>query len=106
MTIEATRDLATRLIVSTGAQAAFGLALEERAPSLQLDPAIKAEVDHTLGALGARDVFHGVDHRVLRPLLAEIRTTMLLSAKLLMKPPSGPGWSHAEDEILQVYGPT
>jgi hypothetical protein len=31
MTIEATRDLATRLIVSTGALAAFGLALEERA---------------------------------------------------------------------------
>jgi SAM-dependent methyltransferase len=104
MTIEATRDLATRLIVSTGALAAFGLALEERATGLQLDPAIKAEVDHTLGALGARDVLDGVDHRVLRPLLAEIRTTMLLSAKLLMKPTSGPGWSHTEDEILQNTG--
>jgi hypothetical protein len=49
MTIEATRDLATRLIVSTGALAAFGLALEERATGLQLDPAIKAEVDHCAG---------------------------------------------------------
>ena len=43
MTIEATRDLATRLIVSTGTLAAFGLALEDRATDLQLDPAIKAK---------------------------------------------------------------
>jgi hypothetical protein len=45
MTIEATRDFGTRLIVSTGALAAFGLALEERATSLQLDPANRLWTD-------------------------------------------------------------
>ena len=104
MTIEATRDLATRLIVSTGTLAAFGLALEDRATDLQLDPAIKAEVDGILGALGARDVLDGVDQSVLRPLLAEIRTTMLVCAKLVMNPTTRPGWSHTEGDILQNTG--
>jgi hypothetical protein len=52
MTIEATRDLATRLIVSTRALAAFGLALEERAAGLQLDPANRLWTDLGSCALG------------------------------------------------------
>jgi hypothetical protein len=72
MTIEATRDLATRLIVSTVALAAFGLALKERTTGLQLDPAIKGEVDRSL-ARWKRNICEGVDQSALRPLLAELR---------------------------------
>ena len=104
MTIEAVRDLVIRLTVSTGSLAALGLTLDERVTGAQLDPAIKAEIDHLLGALGARGMLDGVSSAELKPVLAEIRTTLLQGAKLLLNPTSGPGWTHTEAEILQSQG--
>jgi len=103
MTIGAVRDLIMRLNVSTGALAALGVALDERVSGVALDPAIKTEIDHLLAALGANKMLDGVDPAELRPVLAEIRMTLLQDAKLLLSPTSA-GWTHTEAEILQSTG--
>src|SRR5262245_40357276 len=103
MTIAAVRDLIMRLSVSTGALAALGVALDERVSGAALDPAIKTEIDHLLAALGANEMLDGVDPAELRPILAEIRMTLLQDAKLLLGPTSA-GWTHTEAEILQSTG--
>jgi Methyltransferase domain len=104
MTIEAVRDLAMHLTVSTGALVALGAALNELVTGVQLAPAIKAEIDHLLDVLGARSMLDGVSQAALQPVLAEIRATLLQGAKLLGSPPSGPGWTHTEAEVLQSQG--
>jgi SAM-dependent methyltransferase len=104
MSIETVRDLSIRLTVSAGALLALGLALDERATGAQLDPAIKAEVDNVLSALGAGGALDDVSPAALGPMSAEIRTTMLFSTKLLMDPTSGPGWSHTDDALLVAAG--
>jgi hypothetical protein len=103
MTIAAVRDLIMRLNVSTGALAALGLHLEEMVRGVPLDPAIRTEVDHLLTALGADEMLRGVDPAELKPVLAEIRMTLLQDAKLLLSPTSS-GWTHTEAEILQSTG--
>jgi SAM-dependent methyltransferase len=103
MTIAGVRDLIMRLNVSTGALAALGVALEERVSGVALDPAIKTEIDHLLAALGANKMLDAVDPAELRPILAEIRMTLLQDAKLLLRPTSA-GWTHTEAEILQSTG--
>lgn len=103
MTIAAVRDLVMRLNVSTGALAALGVALEERVRGVPLDPAIKTEIDHLLAVLGANEMLNGVDPAELKPVLAEIRMTLLQDAKLLLSPTSA-GWTHTETEILQSTG--
>src|SRR4030095_3424707 len=103
MTIAAVRDLIMRLNVSTGALAALGVALGERVNGVALDLAIKTEIDHLLAALGADKMLDEVDPAELRPILAEIRMTLLQDAKLLLSPRSA-GWTHTEAEILQSTG--
>src|SRR6266511_4819979 len=103
MTIGAVRDLVMRLNVSPGALAALGVALEKQVRGVPLDPAIKTEIDHVLAALEATEMLDGVDPAELKPVLAEIRMTLLLDAKLLLCPTSG-GWAHTEAEILQSTG--
>jgi hypothetical protein len=72
MTIGALRDLVMRLSVSTGALAALGAALEARVRGVQLDPAIKTEIDQLLVALGTNESLDEVDAADLKPVLAEI----------------------------------
>lgn len=103
MTIEAVRDLLMRLSASTRAIAALGLALDERVKGAPLDPAIKTEIDHVLAALGASEMLDEINPAELKPVLAEIRMTLLQSAKLLLSPTS-PGWTHSEIDILQSTG--
>src|SRR5215475_13617038 len=103
MTIGAVRDLVTRLNVYTGALAALAVALEERVRGVPLGPAIKTEVDRVIAALGAGEMLDGVDRAELKPILAEIRLTLLPEAKLLLGATST-GWTHVEAEILQSAG--
>jgi ubiquinone/menaquinone biosynthesis C-methylase UbiE len=103
MTIEAVRDLLMRLDTSTRALAALGLAVDEQVKGVPLAPAIKAEVDHVLGALGANTVLDGLTEAQIKAVLGQIRVTLLLNAKLLLNPASV-GWAHTESEILQSIG--
>src|SRR5262249_10473853 len=103
MTIGAIRDLVMRLSVSTGALAALGAAIEERVRGVALDPAIKAEIDRLLAVLGANRILDGVDPADLRPILGEIRMTLLQDTNLVLSPTSA-GWTHTEAETLQSTG--
>lgn len=103
MTIETVRDLLMRLTVSTRALVALGLALDERVKGVRLEPAIKAEVDHVLIALGASEMLDSVKSTELKPMLAETRMTLLQGAKLFLSP-ARTGWTHTEADLLQSTG--
>lgn len=104
MTIEAVRDLVTRLSAATSALAAVGAALDERVSGARLNPAVRAEVDRVWAALAGPQVLDGTTPEELAPILAGIRTTVLQAAKLIFSPTSGPGWTHTERDILQSIG--
>lgn len=103
MAIERVRELVTRLTVATRSLVALGLALDEAIGNKPLAPAIRTEIDHVLAALGGVEMLEGVDPAALKPLLAEIRMTLLNGTKQLSGGVSA-GWSHTESEILRSTG--
>jgi len=104
MTIEAVRELTSRLQIQALAYAAVGLALEARASDNPLDPKIAPLVDEALRALGATGVLEGVSAAEAKPALASIRTDLAQGAKWLEQPRRAGAWSYSEAEVLQAAG--
>jgi SAM-dependent methyltransferase len=104
VSIDAVRELVARLNGSVLALAALDLALEAHSSGVALAPNLEAPVNEVLRALGAQDVMRDVDRAALKPLLAEIRMTVLQVAKALPQERRGIGWRHTDEEILQAAG--
>ena len=104
MTIDALREIVSRLNASAGALAALGAALDARVTGRSLDPAIQPHVEDVVAALGAREALAEATAAQLKPLAGEIRTFTLTGAKLLLGGAGIAGWGHTEAEILQAAG--
>ncbi len=103
MDIEALRELSGRLNAWASGLSALGLALQERAGGAGLDPAVKSEVSGVLTALGVTESLESVPSADVKPILDEIRMTLLHAAAPLLKPES-PGWAFTDKEVLQGTG--
>ena len=64
MAVESLRELVARLSLSASSLAVLGLALDERRKGTRLDPALKAEVDRVIAALGATAYSRALGQRV------------------------------------------
>lgn len=104
MSIDRVREVAHRLLVSTGALAAFGAALELQIASATVAPQLEAQIREVLYILGVDAELEGVSTEALVALLAEIRLTFLQGVKLLYSSTLQPGWTHTEEELLQSQG--
>jgi 2-polyprenyl-3-methyl-5-hydroxy-6-metoxy-1,4-benzoquinol methylase len=104
MSIDRVREVAHHLLVSTGALAAFGAALELQITSATVDPKLEAQIREVLHILNVDAELEGVGTEVLVALLAEIRITFLQGVKLLYSSTIQPGWTHTEEELLQSQG--
>jgi SAM-dependent methyltransferase len=103
MTIEAVRELATRLQVASGAYAALGAALDAHANGSKLDPSVRDEIHRLLAAHGADSILEEVGPASLAPVIAEIRATLYHGARLAAGP-ADPGWKHADAQVLRDQG--
>ena len=104
MGIDAVREVAHRLLVSTGALAAFGAVLEQRIDSVPISSELEVRLMEVLRILGIDEELEGVSTEALATLLAEIRLTFLQGVKLLYSPVLQPGWTHTEVDLLLSQG--
>lgn len=104
MSIDKIREVAHPLLVSTGALAAVGAALELRIAGATVSPELEVRLREVLCILGIDGELEGVSTEALAALLAEIRATFLQGVKLLYSSTLQPGWTHTEAELLQAYG--
>ena len=102
MSSQALREFVNRHIGSTTILAALGEVLDAQATGTPLYPAIQVRIDEVLHALKIDSVTEGVNAADLGRMLAEIRFSMLLDAKLLFHSTRSLSWTHTETEILQV----
>jgi len=73
MSIDAMREVAHRLLVSTGALAAFGAVLQQRIDSVPVSQELEVRLMEVLRILGIDEELEGVSTEALATLLAEIR---------------------------------
>jgi SAM-dependent methyltransferase len=104
MTVESLRELVARLSVSASALAVLGIAVEQRAKGIRLDPAINSEVGRVLAALGATERLENATAAELNALASAIRVALFQGSKLLLTQAGAPGWTHTEPAILESLG--
>jgi 2-polyprenyl-3-methyl-5-hydroxy-6-metoxy-1,4-benzoquinol methylase len=104
MSIDAVREAVHRLLVSTGALAAFGAVLQQRIDSVPVSQELEVRLMEVLRILGIDEELEGVSTEALATLLAEIRLTFLQGVKLLYSPALQPGWTHTEVDLLLSQG--
>lgn|SRR5215469_5094145 len=106
MSIERVREATHHLLVSTGALAAVGAALELRIAGAAVSPELEVRLTEVLRILGIDTELEEVSTEALAALLAEIRLTFLQGVKLLYSSTLQLGWTHTEEELLQSQGQT
>ena len=98
------RSLVAGLNASAGALAVLGAVIDAKLTGTPLDPRLAPYATEVVSALGASAALEGASATELRAAMAPIRAFALLNAKLLSASGRVPGWTHAEDDILQSLG--
>src|SRR5688572_30579766 len=104
MAVESLRELVARLSLSAGSLAVLGLALDERRKGTRLDPALKAEGDRVIAALGATEMLEKAAAAEVNTLASGIRVALFQGSKLLVTQADAPGWTHTEPALLESIG--
>ena len=102
--VDKVRELTHRLIISTEALSALGVAIEEQIGGTTLTPKIEAQAKEITRILGVSEELEGASKEALGALLAEIRIAFLNGTKRLHSSTIQPGWTYTEDAILRSYG--
>jgi SAM-dependent methyltransferase len=104
MSVQALREFINRHNASGAGLAALAAALDAHVSGSPLNSALASRVQELLATLGMGDALENVGVQDMKPLLAELRFTLGLEAKLLYGQTRAAGWNHAEPEILQSAG--
>ncbi len=102
--IDKARELTHRLIISTEALSALGVAIEAQIGGTTLTQKLQAQVKEITHVLGVSAELEGTSKEALGALLAEIRIAFLNGTKRLHSSTIQPGWTHSEEAILRSYG--
>lgn len=100
------RTIVGRLSVSAGTLSVLGAALDAKVSGTTVSPALQPYFDGMLQTMGARTSLDAIPAEALRPLLAEIRMSMLHGASLLFDATRGEGWSSTNPDLLRAAGDT
>jgi precorrin-6B methylase 2 len=104
MSVQALREFINRHNASAAGLAALAAALDAHVSGSALNSALASRVQELLATLGMGDALENVGVQDMKPLLAELRFTLGLEAKLLYAQTRAAGWNHPEPEILQNAG--
>ena len=100
------RSIVARLSLSAGTLSILGAALDAKVGGTTLSPELQPHFDGMLQAMGARASLDAIPAEALRPLLAEIRVSMLHGASLLFDTTRADGWSSTNPDLLRAAGDT
>jgi 2-polyprenyl-3-methyl-5-hydroxy-6-metoxy-1,4-benzoquinol methylase len=104
MSVQALREFINRHNASAAGLAALAAALDAHVSGSALNPALALRIQELLATLGMGDALQNVGVQDLKPLLAELRFTLGLEAKLLYPQTRQSGWNHVEADFLQSAG--
>lgn len=104
MTVEAVSQLVGRLAASTLALASLAAMLEEKAGDSRINSAMKPDIDRLLETLDVPEMLDGVEAPHLKPVIADIRSTLRLASRVALTPTSDPGWNVVDAQTLQTQG--
>jgi SAM-dependent methyltransferase len=104
MSVQALRNFMNRHAASSAGLAALGAALDAKASGKPLDPSLEARARELLAALDLGDALAGVDADQAKPLLAELRVTSALDAKLLDARTRATAWGYNDEILLENAG--
>ena len=98
------RNLVAGLNASAGALAVLGAVIDARLTGTPLDPRLAGYAAEVVSGLGVSSAIEAASDTELRAVMAPIRAFALMNAKLLSASGRVPGWTHAEEDILQSLG--
>jgi SAM-dependent methyltransferase len=104
MNIGDLRDLIASHARSTQVLSALGLALEARLHGTSGDGEVVPRTDAVVEALGAAAALQDASPAELTPMLATIRSELLMGGRLMSDGSNAGGWRQSEDRLHQAFG--
>ena len=104
MTVGELQELITSYAASTQLLAALGLALDARLNGAPFDDEVASRTDAVLNALRVADVVAEAAPSDLTPMLATIRSELLMGGRLLSDGSAAGRWRETERRLHQAFG--
>jgi predicted O-methyltransferase YrrM len=104
MTTQALSAFIHRLLPPACGLAALAAALEARTGRADLDPALQAQIDALLAALGGHGVLDGVSAPEATVFLNLIRHVLLCDHALMFAETRNVGWAYEDERLLEEVG--
>ena len=104
MAFEELMGLANRLLMDAQALAALTARLRLDELGVEGDPAVRAQLDRVVDALGAREHVQGLDEGERSVVLSFARSYLAQAMDLVEDPARAGAWSHADPVLLQAQG--
>jgi precorrin-6B methylase 2 len=104
MNIGELRELITSHARSTQVLSALGVALEARLNGALADSEAAARTKAVVDALGAAAALRDASPAELTPMLATIRSELLMGGRLMSERSNVYGWQQSEDRLHQAFG--
>ena len=97
-------ELSNRLLTNAQGLAALAARLRLDQLGVEGDPAVRAELDHALEALGVREQVQELDEGERSMLLAFARSYLAQGLDLVDDPARAGAWSHTDPVLLEAQG--
>ena len=97
-------ELSNRLLADAHALAALAARLRLDQLGVEGDPAVRAQLDRVLDALGAREYVEELDEGERSMLLAFARSYLAQSLDLVDDPARGGAWTYVDPVLLEAQG--
>ncbi len=104
MSVQALRETVARLSSSAGALSAVGALLNARIAGVEIPSEVRACLEEVVDHLGLGETLTGLAPEQARPILGEIRATLLAAAARLGPAPQATGWKPFDPQMLQAAG--
>ena len=96
--------LSNRLLTDAQALAALAARLRLDELGIEGDPAVRAQLDRVVDALGAREHVEGLDRSERGVLVSFVRSYLAQALDLVEEPARAGAWSYSDPVLLQAQG--
>jgi SAM-dependent methyltransferase len=104
MTVQALREVVSRLAASATAASSIGAVLQARASGIETPAAVRAHLDDIVDSLGLKEAVQELDAEAIGPILGELRVQLLAAAARVGSTARSAGWQPLDPEMLHAAG--